>query len=48
MELKSYQKEVLQDLSSFLDIIHEGEPLNKAFASYWLDDNGTSKAIKEC
>lgn len=37
MELKSYQKEVLQDLSSFLDIIHEGEPLNKAFASYWLD-----------
>lgn len=37
MELKSYQKEVLQDLSSFLDIINEGTPLNKAFASYWLD-----------
>lgn len=35
MELKEYQKEVIADLRSYLDHIENGEPLNKAFASYW-------------
>lgn len=35
MELKDYQQEVLDDLSSFIEHLDKGESLNNAYCNYW-------------
>lgn len=47
MELKDYQKEVLSDIREYLNHIEEGEPLNKAFASFWRNKGVDISSLAE-
>lgn len=46
MELKQYQQEVINDLSSFIDFLEKTEQLNQAFTRFW-DSKGISFANLE-
>ncbi len=37
MELKSYQKEVMHDLSTYISILNDDNDLNKAWRHYWRE-----------
>ena len=46
MELKKYQKQVIDDLEDFLEYVQEYDYVDTAFNEYWADKIGAYDAIK--
>ncbi len=47
MELKSYQKQVIQDLSNYFAYLQKDKEADKAFNNYWRDKVGPYNPISE-
>ena len=45
MELKSYQKQVIQDLSNYFAYLQKDKAADKAFNNYWKDKVGQYNSI---
>ena len=45
MELKSYQKQVIQDLSNYFEYLQKDKEADKAFNNYWRDKVGAYNPI---